>query len=554
MHAWTLCLWAALAAGPEVEIGLGRYQFTVTPDGTRFSYQLRVNNPSGSEGIVHLSLHGESLEAVEGAERLEPSGADIRVPSGASFVTLTGSFKGTEFKPVVKSSVSYVLLDHHPLMRLTLLATGERVSENDIGMAHEYPGAEAFVVREGERLSWTVMELHNLPSRSFAVPFYQESIFVANDGAVTSETWLAVNNAGAASMELPVVGTPTYAEKQGEALPIATNAENTVSLSLNPGFQEMVMQHHQKLEPHLGLLVGRLSLPEVSTTVTDAHVEVRYPSGWIPLYQSFGGDERIQQLDEDSVFRTGLLLWAWFVVGALGLSSGKRLALTALLGVASLASYVVTGIIYFSCCAVSIILLMVALKRRGLLPSVTNPFLVRLGVVAAVSAAVVLGVVAVGAVVSRLSDTSRSPVQAVAYDFVQATNRPATSELLSRLESGDTRRPRALQFGQASREVDASAASSAAQVERDSPTEMKPLYRGTPARVVLAAGSHRETFHEEMFTLQEHPAVSVLLVSASALDHARALLLLATGLALFLVRHRVRGRFMEWAGELGLRG
>jgi hypothetical protein len=57
-----------------------------------------------------------------------------------------------------------------------------------------------------------------------------------------------------------------------------------------------------------------------------------------------------------------------------------------------------------------------------------------------------------------------------------------------------------------------------------------------------------------MLTLEQHPAVSVLLVSSSVLDRVRALLLLAAGIGLFLVRRRLSAKVSEWAGALGLVG
>ncbi len=314
----------------------GRYLISLLPDQTEFRYEIQIHNPNRSRIVFPVVLRSqEHVQQVDSSSTydVQQRGKDYQfdLPPGDVTVVLKGTLSGTAFLPPVNSSLQYAMLESHPLLRPIADSKVRRVSPGEVGMTAQYRGAQAFILDEGQTLSWTVTRLEILRTTSFAVANAHHSFFFPSDGPILAETIYGIDNQGASDITLPMKSEPTYASLQNEPVLLTRNKDGDLWLSLAQGPQQVLVQHRQEIKRVMGLAAATIWLPRVSAPVTETTLELKYPAHWIPLYESFSPVVRLGPLSLSAVFWTLLLfLLTERVLKLLGLSKSKRLLLSML--------------------------------------------------------------------------------------------------------------------------------------------------------------------------------------------------------------------------------
>jgi hypothetical protein len=499
----------------------GRYRVTLFPDETRFRWTIEVRNPNRGRAPFDLVLaSGERVQEV-----VAPGPYDVRdgrtrfdLPPGDGTIVLTGTLAGAEFRAPVETALSYVLLESHPLLRAEARTTAKRVSPQETGLPREYRGGQAFLLGKGEAFSWSATRLEALRATSYAVRSTKQTLFVPVDGPVLGETLFELDNQGASEVALSATPEPTYAAFGGEAVFLTKNAKGELWLPLASGPQALLLQSRQPLGRALGFAAGSLAVPHLPVPSTRYAVELRYPDGWVPLYERFGGESRFALPGADTTFLF-LLLGGWLLalLHALGLAGRAALLPATALALAAFASASAAFAVVAAALVVSLLRLAALLRER----KPRTGLLVALGVVGAFAGLLVLAVL----IPSGLLRSPRSAPAGRVVQYEEGVPAPAASKALR----SDV---------------------APATPEAEAPAEGDAAYEGLPAKVELPGGARSTWWSREMLAADAAPRVRVLLAGRGLVTLARALVVLA---ALGLVWRR-REDLREGMRRLRARG
>jgi len=487
----------------------GRYRITLLPGETRFRYAIEVRNPNRGRAPFDLVLaSGERVQEVvaPGPYDVKEGRTRFDLPPGDGTIVLTGTLSGTEFRAPVETSLSYLLLESHPLLKAEAKSPAKRVSPQETGLPREYRGAQAFLLGRGEAFGWTATRLEALRATSYAVRSTAQTLFVPADGPVLGQSLFEIDNQGASEIALPSSPEPTYAAFGEEAVFLTKDAKGELLLPLASGPQALLLQSRQALGRTLGLASGSLAVPHLPVPSTRYAVELRYPDAWVPLYERFGGESRFAAPGLDTVVLFLLLGAGLFaLLRTLGLEPRGAVLLGAALSLAAFASG--TAAFVVSAAALVLLVLWLAAVVRERRPRLRT--LVALGALAAFGALVVLAVL-VPSFLLRAPGARAPEGRSVAYEESPSAPMPA---------SKSARAP---------------------APEPQAPAEGGEAYEGLPAKVELPAGARRSYFSREMLAADAAPRVRVVLAGRTLVTAAQALVVLAAA-ALLWLRRRALG-------------
>lgn len=497
----------ALAAEGHRATAAARYRISLRPDETRFRYEIQVHNPNRSRQAFDVNLaSGEHVQQVDAAAPYDVQGQRYRfeLPPGESALVLSGTLGRSRFVPPVEASLHYCLIESHPLLRPVVEGDRKRVSPQEVGVAAEFRGAQAFLLAAGQDLSWTVTRLEALRTTSYALPRAAHVFFLSTDGSALGESQFTLDNQGAPDVSLPMSAEPTFASLQGDPVLLTRDAQGDLWLPIAQGEQQLLVQHRQAFRRFPGLARAELSLPQLAVPASNALVELRYPEDWFPVYEAFLSEGRFWSPGSGLVFGAVVLfIWTERALVLLGLGRPRRLVLAGGLVLAALAwgwALFVLVVGNLAVCA-----LWLGAWMRG----------------HAKGAGIAVGV-AVAAGLLLLLFLSSVP-----------------SLLRARIAS----RP-SYEYGTHGRTVP-STVPPAAQREgmADAPA---PAYQGLPARFALPEGVARSVFTREMLETRTPRSARVWMVSRTALGWLQGLLVLAAAGGLAVAARPLR------AGWLGL--
>jgi hypothetical protein len=348
----------------------GRYRITLRPDETRFLYQIEVHNPNRARQMFEVAMvSGEQVQQVDAPVPYDvPSGRHrFDLPPGDTVLKISGSLAGSSFQPPIQASVQYCVLESHPLLRPVVVGEPKRVSPQEVAIATQYRGAQAFIVGPGERIVWKATKLEALRTTSFAVRQVIHNFFLPADGPVLGESTLSIDNQGASDVSLPMTSQPTFASLQGEPVLLTKNDQGHLWLPIAQGQQELVVQHRQPYHRVAGFGFATLTLPQVPVPATKGNVILRYPADWYPLYESFLSETRVWTPDAGEILG-GLFFFVWTerVLLALGLRLRRRLLLAAALTLAVMSWGWALAVVLVADIVVTAVVVWPAIRRRGL--------------------------------------------------------------------------------------------------------------------------------------------------------------------------------------------
>jgi hypothetical protein len=462
----------------------GRYRITLSPDEARFSYVIEARNPNRTRQSLEVELRsGEHVLQVDAAVPYEVAGAGytFELPPGDTRITLSGTLPGGTFTPPLEAAVQYVLLESHPLLLATVSGDLKRVSPAEVGLPAGFRGAQAFLLGEGESLTWGVTRMGALPTTSFAVRREAHVLFVASGGPSLGESAFALDNQGAPDVSVSASPEPTFAGLSGEPLLLTTARAGELHLPLGYGVQELALQHRQGLASTLGVAHGTLRLPRLAGPSSHASVEVRYPREWIPLLESFASETRLHLPGRGPLLLALLLfLLTERALGWLGVAARPRLLAAALSAVAGLAWRDAAWVLLLADAAVLALVLAVAVRR--------------IRWTAARAGLAVAGFL--GVVLALSITTSPGPASRRLRDVETPADGPAPQEGALKMH--------------ATRAADASAMAAPTASYQSGSAQG---YQGLPARFELPAGAGRTFFAREMLSADGPRQVYVIAIS-----------------------------------------
>jgi hypothetical protein len=488
----------------------GRYHLTLLPDETRFVYRLEVRNPARGHRRFEVALRdAEHVESVGAPVAWDIDGRTYRfdLPPGETTLELTGRLTAARFAPPVEASVQYLLVESHPLVRADVRTAAKRVGVGETGVSPSYRGAQAFLVDGAAEVAWTATRLEALKTSGLALESLEQVFFLATDGTVRGEATFAIDNQGAPALALPTPGEPTFAGIGGEPVFLTRDAEGRLLLPLGQGAQQVVVQDARPFRHALGFAFARLELPRVGVPASRAHVQLRYPSEWIPLYEELAPASRLHLPGAGDVLLLLVLLGATERLLALaGLPRRRRWLLAGALAALAALSSGVRDLALVAAAALFLALL-VSWSIRRLAGWQRLGALAGLGVAAAVA-------VSMGA---ALNVVARLESPEVASGYLNYADKAVRHR-------GD----------EGTLSFEAQPAAPGAVPPQAGVAKPAAGYEGLPARIAIPPGARGTAFYRELLATDAPRPVFAVLVSArlvAALTTALGLLVLGLALA-----------------------
>jgi hypothetical protein len=498
-RTWTLVRQVAGTNETLAATATGRYLITLLPDTTSFRYVIQVHNPNRSTSPLPLHLvSGEHLQQIDSNAPYEVKDNSyvFAMPPGDSTITLSGELQGTSFAPPVAASLQYAVIESHPLLRPTLQSSPKRVSTGETGIETQYRGALAFEIGEKERISWSVTRLEAMRAISYAVHRASHTLFVPANGPILGESEFALDNQGAPELVLPQKPEPTYVALQNEPVLMTKNKAGELTIPLSAGEQKLVVQHRQNIRSW-GILAGELDVPRVPVQATNTHVEIRYPTHWLPLWQSFATQVWFWKPEPEAFFTFIIFaLWVERVLLFLGVPLKRRLTIAGFLAYATGIIPTMLWIVAIGC--LSITVLWLASHRARFKP--------KHALIGAFLGLVVLFLIVALSFIGKKEER---------YDT--ATTETAASSNLGYV-------------GNAARKVGAAPPPPPA-------APAQAAYQGLPAKFELPSGDRSSDFNEQLLAVDRPQTVQIVLLSMTIVTWAAALLTLIA--AWLLWRERV---------------
>lgn len=481
----------------------GRYKITLRPDETRFQYEIAVHNPNRSRQAYDVTLaSGEHVQQVDAQVPYDVQGARYRfdIPPGDATISVSGSLSGSRFSPPIDASVQYCVLESHPLLRPVVTGASKRVSPQEVGIATEYRGAQAFILSKADAIAWTVTRLEALRTTSFAVKRAWHRFFFSADGGVLGQTDYSIDNQGAPDISLPMDAQPTFASLQGQPVLLTKDAKGDLWLPIAQGAQELVVQHRQSFRRLPGLGFAALTLPRLAVAATTGTVSLHYPAEWTPIYESFLSDARVFT-PEGEVVVAWLLLFFWTerMLAALGLQKARRIVLAVWLALAALAWGWALAAVLLGDLAVTVIVLIPWLRARKWATGVT---------ILLVGAGAFLVLIALVAIPSLLRARVSAPYASSSAEY-------------GRLDK-----------------VQEVSRGGAGSPHFTAPVEEQ-AYQGLPAKVEIPSGVRQTSFSKELLDTTTSRTVRVVLVSDALLGWLQSLVLLVALILLLRARREI---------------
>ena len=479
----------------------GRYRITAKPDETLFRYEIETRNPNRGRQTLEVTLKsGEHVLQVNAAVpyELESGRYRFELPPGDTRIVLTGTLGTPTFTPPVDGALQYVLLDSHPLLLTTLSGSPKRVSPEEVGLAAEFRGAQAFLLGKDEKLDWSVTRLEALRTTSFAVRKESHVLFVGAGGPVLGESAFAIDNQGAADVSMQVKPEPTFASLANEPLLLTTNKRGELRLPLGRGYQDLVVQHRQTVWNAMGMTAGAALLPGLSAPSSHAVIEVRYPAEWLPLFEGFASEDHVH-LPRRGLFLLALLVFLLTdqAFRRLGLTSRLRMPSAALLALAALVSREAAWAILAADVAVIALFLVVPLRRIA-------------WTVSRISLVVLLAAVSAIALFLFTTLGAGQPKRETNADVFSNTQD-------GQEDSGKTRQ----------------------SVAMPKPVADAPAYQGLPARFEMPGGAHRSRFTREMLAADGPRFVRYFAISTRLAFWLAALVVAAAAASVVRIRRDI---------------
>jgi hypothetical protein len=319
----------------------GHYLITLLPDETRFRYAIDVHNPNRSRRPFEVRLHsGEHVQKVDADAAYEIIDGAYRfdLPPGDMTLVLSGQLSGDSFIPPVDTSLQYLAIENHPIIRPMINGAVKRVSAGEAGVPIQFRGPQAFLLGKGETIHWQKTKLETLHTVSYAVSGIRHTFFIPAEGLVLGESVFGIDNQGASDVKLPLNPEPTYASIQSEPLMMTRGSDGKLTIPLSAGKQEILVQHRQGIRHFLGIGVGRLLIPQLTVPATSLLVKMNYPRQWYPLLQLFSTRTRFWfPPAEMALIFLALLLWTERTLAYLLVPLKERLAIAVTIAAAAAA-------------------------------------------------------------------------------------------------------------------------------------------------------------------------------------------------------------------------
>jgi hypothetical protein len=471
--------------------GVGRYRISIEPDMTRFVYLLEFENPNRTATELVVPLRNqETLRIADGDAVITEEEAALRLglAPGTNRVRIEGALFGSSFAPPLDFDEQYMIVEHHPMLRVEVSTGSPRISPRETGIEASGRNGRAFLMAGDDVVEWTSEKMEVFEAQGFTVPDADYLVYVPGTGRAVVEAHFVIDSPGGQELPLVVDGRPTFLEIDGQAQPLYRSEDHRLTVPLAQGKQSVTVQYQTGRSYELLEVLTSLPLVGVAAPVSTTSIVLRVHSKWRILGAAFSRSLWTPVGFGGVVFRVlvcvGVLVFARR--GGAGVVVAVFLAMSAfLLSLWSwlwLAPVVAAGVLW------------AALRVD---PTSQLGRVLRGPMVGAV--VFVGGLILIGAVAVSTGGSPSSP------DLLSGTQRSAFAKAVGTLEEGVV--PQALE--------------------------------GAPARIEIPARGRDVRFQEDLVSAGERLGIGVLLAPKVGLDLLLVLVLVTLGIVLWIQRRRL---------------
>ncbi len=344
----------------------GRYQISVLPESTKFSYHFDIHNPNRAKKPYVLTLaNGESVTQVETAaeyKELDHGKISFNLGPGANRVQINGALGTTKWKAPVTGALQYLMIQNKPMVQLKVETTAKRISNEDSRMPASFSSSRTYLLDPKSVFSWDVKKLEVIASTGYSVGQALYNMYVPDEGPGIVEAQFSIQNRGTPELALKIPGKPVYLEIDSQPQVLAVDADGNLLTQIANGDHQLLVQY--KTAKPFGGWVSNINemMIHPATALSNVSVNVGFAKSWSAVFGTVLTDyfNRFPIANLlTALFATLLLLGFFKGMSFKKETKGALLALTFVLHILK------PGLFYFTFFALAIMLFFHHRSRMG---------------------------------------------------------------------------------------------------------------------------------------------------------------------------------------------
>lgn len=274
-------------AAAEVTV-VGRYQISVLPESTKFSYFFEIHNPNRGKKAYQLSMvNGESVTKIQTAveyKEIEDGKISLNLNPGDNRVEIYGALADSKWHAPVASAMQYLMIQNNPMLQLKIETTAKRISNEDSRMPASFSSSRTYLLDSQSNFSWDVKKLEVIASTGYSVGQASYHLYVPDEGPGIVEAQFVVENRGTPELALNVSGEPVYLEIDSQPQVLAKDDKGYLLAQIPNGDHQVVVQYKTK-NPFNGWIADiNEMMVRPSTTLSNVSINVGFSKSWSALF------------------------------------------------------------------------------------------------------------------------------------------------------------------------------------------------------------------------------------------------------------------------------
>lgn len=276
-------------AASEVTV-VGRYQVSVLPESTKFSYYFEINNPNRGKKSYSLPLvNGESVTQIQTAveyKESEDKKISLNLNPGNNIIQITGALSGTQWASPVPGATQYLMIQNNPMLQLKIETSAKRISNEDSRMPASFSSSRTYLLDPKSKFNWEVKKLEVIASTGFSVGQASYYVYVPDAGPGVVEAHFAIQNKGTPELALHIPGKPVYLEIDSQPQVLAKDADGALLTQIPNGDHQLMVQYKTE-KPFDGWFVDVNELMiHPATVLSNVSIQVGFAKSWAAVFGS----------------------------------------------------------------------------------------------------------------------------------------------------------------------------------------------------------------------------------------------------------------------------
>lgn len=267
-----------------------RYQVSVLPESTKFTYFFDIHNPNRAKKPYVLTLvNGESVTQIETAaeyKELDNGKISFNLGAGANHVQITGALGNNKWRSPVAGALQYLMIQNNPMLQLKVETSAKRVSNEDSRMPASFSSSRTYLLDGKSTFSWDAKKLEVLASTGYTIGQAFYNMYVPDEGPGIVEARFSIQNRGTPELALHVPGKPVYLEVDSQPQVLAKDGDGNLLTQIPNGDHQMLVQYKTE-KPFTGWIssVNELMV-HPATALSNVSVNVGFAKSWSALFGS----------------------------------------------------------------------------------------------------------------------------------------------------------------------------------------------------------------------------------------------------------------------------